>query len=191
MRINAHLASAILPADKIKPKCFYSSGMKKRQINMEIIAEQKRAINAICVEYGVKTTEIAITSSIAPSTLNRFMNNDPPANTLSSITMRAIKEAWPLNGDQEDRQKEALGAGEMALVYVAKEIISMLLNRKRPTKKNFIDDLGYALEHYRKENLSTAILVIGDLLDHVKNEPHQEEQQAIHRLLSLSPPKSA
>lgn len=91
--------------------------------------------------------------------------------------------------EENYRTTEDLRASEAALVYAIKEIMSMLLGQKRPTKKNFINDLGFALNHYR--DLPGAALVLEDLLAHAVGEPHQEEQQTIRKLLQLAPPKSA
>lgn len=89
----------------------------------------------------------------------------------------------------DNYKNNQMRASEAAIVFVLKEIISIILNRKKPTKKTLIDDLGFALEHYRQEKIPDAILVMASLLAHIRDEKPPEQQQVAHKILKLSPPQ--
>lgn len=162
MRINAHIASAILPNDKTGRECFYNGDMKKSQINMEVVTAQKAIISAICSEYNTNTTAIAKKSGVAASTINRFMSAKMPTNALSALTMEAVRSAYPLNKENG----EAKSYESQRAILKAIELIFSIMLAKHQVKK---EDLGVLLAsqavEFQMQTLPNAAEVVRALID--------------------------
>lgn len=161
--------------------------MEKYTSDQELIAAeqlaQKQELTAICDFYGVSHTELTKRAGLAPSTINRFMSSKKPKNALSSITMKKIRLKFPM----QQKSNTQMSGAEAALMYAVKEIIDILLRRKEATPYEMTKDFIYALDRY--QNSPDAMMVMGDLLAHVKGESHRESQQTMRTLLQLSPPR--
>lgn len=155
--------------------------MKKPYPNLEVIASQKEEIRRICDEHGIKTTALARTADVAPSTINRFINTPQPANALSSITMAKIRSAF------HSHQKDNITDIERGLIG-AFQVILAVLTQKIVKEKDLEELLNYQKRIFQSRNLPGAIEVTQELIGFLNSKPRESEIQAIRKLL---PPHQA
>ncbi len=169
MRINAHIASAILPTDKVSMRCAYSGGMKKRQMSIEVVIAQKAEINAIISTYGVSTTAIAKKAGVVPSTINRFVNSASPANALSALTMEAVRNAWPIRSGLVEQVKHT--ETETGVIKAIESLIIALSFQGSLNEQYLETILNYNLREFRLSNQLGAAEVIHRLLAFLHSAP--------------------
>jgi|ERR1700741_39959 len=151
-------------------------------------------IKNLLSKHGEDQTDLAKLIGRSPAVITNLFNG---SRSLQIEEVEKLAEHYEVSTDYilygRDlvNSQENLRDSELALAYALKEIIDILLNRKRATKKVLIDDFTYALDRYQGAALPNAALLMVDFLAHVKDEQRQGEQQAIRKLLELAPPKSA
>lgn len=94
--------------------------------------------------------------------------------------------------ERRDNQRNGgdVSDSQLAIIYVLKDIIKMMLDKKTPvTRERFRSDFIHALNLFEgEENSPNAASVMRGLLEYVEGPSQQERPQKIRRLLQLSPP---
>lgn len=153
--------------------------MKKRHANLEVIAEQQKEIDAICVAYDIKHTNVAKEINVAPSTINRFMAGDPPGNTLSSITMKKIRNKFPLPYKKGGNKQ--LTENELGLLRALECIVYVLLGKKIVAIKDLEGTITGQIHEFQKNTQPNSKKVLSQLLEFLHSGFSEERPPAFQQ----------
>lgn len=162
------------------------SNMKKANQNLDLIKaeiqQQRLEILSICDRYNISSSALAAKAGLAPSTVNKVLNEEEPGNALSAVTMRKIRSAFGVSSGFDT--KGGMSDREYGLIGMIHLLFSIVIARGAVTPENMKELLNQQMQYFRAQNRPGAIEIAETLISSLQPRPYELDIQAIQKFLS-------